>query len=303
MIPTDRTLCFANPDWASVARRAGYSESAIDHARLIESQGYTVVKSGVSPHHCSRAIDAFRSWLEQNKQYAESKRMADGHYPRFVNFHSISDTILDLFADNRTTLEIQDVVFGGPAAVYTSLFYERGSAQPLHRDVPYFCTYPRDLYLGVWTALEAASLANGPLMMIPGGHAVAQVDPVEVATAHFGGNLPNTLPPIHDGLWVAYQSRVSDECFAKGLNMVVAPLDAGDTLIWHPLLPHGGAQIVETHLTRFSIVFHTTPENVPVYQGDVFFSGQYPKPPELPRWAYRRYKGRSVADLAGGKFG
>ena len=297
-----RTLCFANPDWPTQARRAGYSDAAIASAQLLETQGYAVVKSGISQDHCSRAIAAFRVWVEQNKEYAESRRLPDGHFPRFVNFHSISDPVLDLFAENRAALELQDLVFGARAALYTSLFYERGSAQDIHRDVPYFCTYPRDLYLGVWVALEAATLTNGPLMMIPGGHAVANVDPVEVATKHFGGKLPVSVPPIDDGLWVAYQSRVTEECFARGLNRVVAPLEAGDTLIWHPLLPHGGSPIVDARLTRFSVVFHTTPENVPVYQGDVFFSGRYPDRPDRPRWAYRRYKGRPVADLPGGQF-
>jgi phytanoyl-CoA hydroxylase len=51
---------------------------------------------------------------------------------------------------------------------------------------------------------------------------------------------------------------------------------AGDCLILHPRLPHGGGVIRDKSKTRCNIVMHTTPEGVPVYHQDAFFRPNTP---------------------------
>jgi phytanoyl-CoA hydroxylase len=64
-------------------------------------------------------------------------------------------------------------------------------------------------------------------------------------------------------------------------------MNAGDAVIWHPQLPHGGTVINAPDRTRYSLVFHTTPEGVPVYHQDVFFRPNR-QAPETPTWGYFR---------------
>ena len=49
----------------------------------------------------------------------------------------------------------------------------------------------------------------------------------------------------------------------------------GDIIIWHPKLLHGGSDIIDTTLTRYSMVTHNVPVNTQVFNALYFFA---PKP-------------------------
>ncbi len=85
-------------------------------------------------------------------------------------------SLLKLFTENKAALEFQDLLYQQETVLYTSLFYERGSAQDLHRDTPYFSTRPEYRYFGMWVALEDVDAQNGPLMVAPGGHLLDELD-------------------------------------------------------------------------------------------------------------------------------
>jgi len=72
----------------------------------------------------------------------------------------------------------------------------------------------------------------------------------------------------------------------------------GDTLIWHPLLPHGGASIRDPGRSRKSIVFHYLPEATPISGLEAFFSAEPVR--GLP--TYRDRAGRLYMDHGGAKF-
>jgi hypothetical protein len=91
---------------------------------------------------------------------------------------------------------------------------------------------------------------------------------------------------LYNGEVMRRAPTVSD---AKSLE-----LDIGDTVIWHPELPHGGSPASDPHHTRWSIVFHCAPANVQVHQHDAFFSHLGPEPP-APRYGYRETNGRKIA--------
>ena len=73
-------------------------------------------------------------------------------------------------------------------------------------------------------------------------------------------------------------------------------VEAGDSLIWHPQLPHGGTPINDRSRTRFSLVLHNTPVGVPVYHQHAFFNPNK-QFPEAPHWTYREVEGRQIADF------
>jgi ectoine hydroxylase-related dioxygenase (phytanoyl-CoA dioxygenase family) len=66
---------------------------------------------------------------------------------------------------------------------------------------------------------------------------------------------------------------------------------AGDVVIWHPQLPHGGSHIKDLSRTRHSFVMHVVPEGTPVYQQDAFFNPRKPLP-ERAKWNYEKFGGR-----------
>jgi ectoine hydroxylase-related dioxygenase (phytanoyl-CoA dioxygenase family) len=291
--PTPGEVPWLESEGARERARATAPDTEIEkHALELIDRGLTVVPGCVSTEACDAAVEAFRSWCGAHPEYAARHRDEHGHYPRVVNLHEESLATLALFSRNKRALAVQDFCFGYRTALYTSLFYERGSAQPIHRDLPYFRTEPNLFYFGMWVALEDVDAQNGPLVYRPGGHRIPEIDPHALAKARLGADVE--IPRISMELWVDYQARVESLCAAAALPAETLEVRKGDTVIWHPLTPHGGAPIADLARTRFSIVFHTTPEHVPVYQGEVFFDA-LAKPSPDPPWAYRGVDDRLVA--------
>ena len=191
-------------------------------------------------------------------------------------------------------LEFLDAVFGGPASVYTSLFFEYSSEQPVHRDSPFFETIPRNLYAGVWFALEDIDPRSGPLFVHPRGH-LADCEP-DASTAEARQTFPGLEGEdlVRAALEIYYRRiHEASNAIAEPVNL---PIRKGDAVVWHALAPHGGSPALDRSLSRRSMVFHCTPEDVQVYQHQVFFL--HDGGPLPPRYGYTNRLGRQVA-LAG----
>lgn len=268
------------------------------HCRQLHDEGFTRVRSGFPKGAVSEVLESVKRVLRQNQHIFGPHIDADGHYPRIINLHMAHRPLLRLFTENPLALAVQDAFFGSPSAIYTSLYYERGSAQSTHRDTPYFSTKPEYRYLGVWVALEDADESNGCLEVIRKGHLVPELDRAALALGYYKNldEVPPGSPAGEDVLWDAYQAKVLDACEKQGLKRELVRAQAGDVVIWHPQLPHGGSRIANMRRTRHSFVMHVTPVGTPVYQQDVFFNPEKQAPDVAP-WAYDVFDRRRYARL------
>lgn len=264
------------------------------HALDVVTKGYTVIKGAVPRPACDRAIAGFRAFERANEGIFAENRDPHGHYPRIINLHTVFRDLAPLFTRNKTWLAVQDLLFGAPTALYTSIFYETGSQQPLHRDTPVFSTRPEYLYFGNTIYLEPAGEENGCLEVLEGGHTLPELDREAMALRRYGSL--EDIPSLDKDIWIEYQDTVTAQGLARGLQIKKLHVEAGDTLIWHPQLPHGGSPVKDSRRTRFSWVIHTTPVGVPVYHQNVFFN---PKREfsTTPPWGYVDYDGRQIADM------
>lgn len=253
------------------------------HVQDLVEDGVTVIKGAIPKDDCKRIIASFKRFASRNPDKFSKYLDSDGHYPRIANLHAAMPELVDLFIKNRTALKVQQAMFDSPVALYTSLFYERGSAQDIHRDAPYFTTKPEFFYFGVWVALEDANEINGALNVVKGGHKIAEPDRTAIALKHFPSL--NDVPSHSGLLWDGYQSEVQRLCKKAGLRTESLSVEAGDTVIWHPLLPHGGGKIQDLTRSRFSFVMHTTPVGVPVYHLNQFFNPE-PEASQRSTWDY-----------------
>lgn len=262
-------------------------------AKEVVENGYTVIPGAISPEKAADMIAVFRRFEALNDPIFSKHRDHYGHYPRLVNLHNALPQMIDLFAHNQVFLETLDVLFGAPTALYTSLFYETGSQQPLHRDTPVFTTRPEYMYFGTTVYLEPTDDQNGCLEVLEGGHKMPELDREAMALRRYG-TLEN-IPALDDEAWIEYQDTVTGQGKAQGMGVRKLHVQAGDTLIWHPQLPHGGSPIADKTRTRFSMVMHVTPMNVPVYHQNVFFNpkGEFS---EKPHWQYYEVSGRGIVD-------
>lgn len=268
-------------------------KSAVEtHLKELLDDGVTVIKNGIRSERVQQVREQFKSFADLNGDLFHKHLDADGHYPRIINLHLAFQPLLDLFTQNPVALGVQDAFFGRESSIYTTLYYERGSAQPVHRDTPYFATRPEYNYLGVWVALEDANARNGCLNVVRKGHLVAEVDREQMALQHYESL--DAVPPASNVLWDAYQQSVTDRCSELGLTVERVEVEAGDTVIWHPQLPHGGSHIEDITRSRHSLVIHVTPVGVPVYHQDVFFNPSKAVPTKAA-WDYKGYGGRKYA--------
>lgn len=278
-----------------VTRAVTASDPRVLHAlQELQQAGVTRIRGGFAPGVIDEVLASVKRTLERNQPIFGAHKDEQGHYPRIINLHLLESALLRLFAQNPLALAVQDAFFQAPSALYTSLYYERGSAQSLHRDTPYFSTRPDYRYLGVWVALEDADAQNGCLEVIRGGHLVPELDRPAIALRHYRSldDVPAGSPAGADVLWDEYQAEVISGCLARGLKPELVEARAGDVIIWHPQLPHGGSQIRDFSRTRHSFVMHVTPHLTRVYQQDVFFNPGKQVPEQLPASAYRKFDGR-----------
>jgi ectoine hydroxylase-related dioxygenase (phytanoyl-CoA dioxygenase family) len=241
----------------------------------LEQDGYCILRAAIPPALVTAARAGFAEWTaEHAAQCAEQRAQFDGFLPRIINLHQEVPALARLFSETPAVLAVLDAQLGAEAVLYTTIYFEHGSAQAVHRDAPYFATQPQqvDRFVGVWYALEDTTEQNGPLTVVRGGHNVF-VDRVAVAKTLFPDL--SQVPRIDQKLWETYQEAVAERCVAAGLPTVTLHARAGDVILWHAMLPHGGMPIDDSRPTRHSMVVHSIPIATTVHQADVFFNPEH----------------------------
>lgn len=259
------------------------------HKMFIED-GIVVLKEGVSPTLIDLALSEIENFKSSNSELLINENLLmEGLLFRVINLHSKLPALRQLFsAANFDALNLVDEIFKSQACVYTSLYFEKGSEQSLHRDTPYFWTNPPYAYLGFWVALEDADELNGTLCAIPKSHTVGEPDIVALRKARFGDD---ECPSSDTELFNAYNTTVEKMALDKGLTSQILTLKKGDCVIWDASTLHGGIPHIDKSRTRKSFVMHLTPKNVPVAHMHYFF---HPEKllPEKAQWQYMEENGR-----------
>lgn len=257
---------------------------------LIED-GFTVIPGLQDPALIAQTNADYDRWLSDNREEAEKHRDPNGRQFRLTNFHLASASAMKL-AKNAEVMRILDFIFGREAAVHTSLTFQYSTMQALHRDAPYFHTFPENQFVGVWTALQDINPDSGPLSYVRGSHrfAVDQHAYYREALAELGD------PELARGSALArYQAEITERGEAMGPR-TYGLLKSGDVAIWHPQLVHGGSLAKDPTLKRRSMVVHCCPADVHVYIDDAFLAHQEETPPE-PYYQYASADGRSHGDF------
>jgi len=262
--------------------------------REFENQGYFIIKNSLENEVIDDALNAIKQFKEDNIIMWKRNTDINGYARRITSLHRYNEKIMKLFSGNLAA-RFADYIFNDSASIYTSLYFEAGSEQSIHRDTPYFHTKPVNKFLGFWVALEDINFLNGPLKLVPKGHKSSEIDVKSIALEKYKDL--NQIDPNDPDLWDKYQKIMYEKCLEEGLSEETIEMKKGDTLIWHPMLPHGGSRIIDQLATRNSIVFHVTPENMPVYKQDYFFNpDKYTS--SIPEWNYINFDSRQVANIS-----
>ncbi|MCQ4166978.1 phytanoyl-CoA dioxygenase family protein [Tahibacter harae] len=262
--------------------------------------GFVVVRNAIARERCEQLLQDINAFKQRNAELIAKNAADHGYLYRVSNLHLAVPSLADTFAELAAPFEISDRFFAAPTSLYTSLYYERGSEQDLHRDTPYFTTRPIGRYMGVWLALDDVDGENGPLMVVPGSHLLPPIDVEAMARELFAGL--ESIPAMSADGWVGYQEAVKQQCADRGMAAQQVHVSRGDVIIWHPELLHGGSVHINKERSRRSLVMHVTPAGTPVYHMDVFYDPTREVPDEAT-WDYYERGGRKIAQFGHVDFG
>lgn len=128
-----------------------------------------------------------------------------------------------------------------------SLLYINGSEQGAHQDTIHLTPYPAGFMCGVWVALEDVQNDSGELFVYPGSQRTERL---------MSGDLNLAKVSTDYSSYVTFDRRIRELVEAGGFERDVYRPKAGEILVWHENLIHGGSRRVNPAVTRRSIVSH-----------------------------------------------
>ena len=255
--------------------------------------GYAVLPGLCSPEEIRAHLDIVgkvRATLVESKD-------ASGFGERIGQLHQRNPQLAALALKPSVTAFLR-WAFGDEPVLFGSLNFEKGTQQELHIDAIFFYTEPVWAMAGLWVALEDVHPDAGPLFYVPGSHRWPFVrgenllagDPALAARARAARDDESrtALASEMGQLWTKRTLEIERE---RDAVRKPAFLKAGDGVIWHGLLAHGGLARNNPRLSRNSVVYHFIGEHARLFTFQEFFleSGAELRagrgqPKQLERW-------------------
>lgn len=169
----------------------------------------------------------------------------DNKYP-FLNRES---PLIDQVSKDPTLISLLSLILEKQVVPFQTLNFVKGSGQRAHSDSIHMTTYPLGYLIAVWIALEDVHPDSGPLLYYPGSHRLPYLlndDFGKISSAWLTG----------DRSYADYEEVIGNLILQKNLQPSYFLPKAGDILIWHANLLHGGEPIKDRSKTRKSMVIH-----------------------------------------------
>ncbi len=185
---------------------------------------------------------------------------------RIGQLHQLDQNLLTL-ASNETINKFLKWAFTDDTILFGSLNFEKGSQQSAHSDAIFFYPVPFYSMAGCWIALEDVHPDAGPLFFYPGSHKW-DMNYSEDIVKQFSSykndrdNARKTDTPVEiknkvvSTLGNYWTKMLMDQITELSPKVEIQSLKAGDVLLWHSLLIHGGSPRKNPALSRKSVVFH-----------------------------------------------
>jgi hypothetical protein len=133
-----------------------------------------------------------------------------------------------------------------PCACQT-LTYVNGSEQNAHQDTIHLTPYPAGYMCGVWIALEDVQPDSGELFVYPGSHKTPRLRARALGLEKVDTDYSS---------YAKFDAEIAQLLRDGGYERAIYRPKAGQILVWHENLIHGGSPRADRLRTRFSIVSH-----------------------------------------------
>ena len=189
-------------------------------------------------------IDGFKAQLDE--------AIADGRLPfehgssqRILNAHRLEyGRQIWLYPPVMRFLERH---FRDEPCACQTLTYVNGSQQDAHQDTIHLTPYPAGFMCGVWIALEDVQPMSGELFVYPGSHRSPRLRAGELGLEKVDEDYSS---------YAVFDQEVQQLMREGGFERASYQPKAGQILVWHENLVHGGSPRADLSRTRKSIVSH-----------------------------------------------
>ncbi len=227
---------------ADLAARGAANEAEIAALRQFVEEGYLLLPTRLDAELLERlnaAVDDAVAKKIEGYEWGESQRLH--------NLHRLYPAIHELWL-HPAILRMLSLIFEEPAKPWQSLTYVFGSEQQFHQDFIHLTPFPAGRMCGVWAALEDVQPESGELIVYPGSHRLNRIFMADAG-----------IPKIKTD-WTAFGETVAKRwesmIVSNGLSPIPYRPKAGEVLIWHDNLMHGGMVRGDRGKSRRSIVGH-----------------------------------------------
>ena len=237
----------ASAEEAERVRRTLYRTDASARARVLpeyrarldmadlerfHDEGYLAMEGVLAPDdvaRCAAALDGLARrrpegvGVQDEPYYQQGGREPSAETPelrarKLWKFAGVEPTLGAAVSAPRMTVILDQLVGPGARLIQDMALMKpphRGAEKPWHQDNAYFDWTPLDGVLGVWIALDPATVENGCMQIVPGSH------------------LAGPAPHYH-----ARDCQLVDET-SRAARAEVVPLEPGGALFFSALLHHG----------------------------------------------------------------
>ena len=190
------------------------------------------------------------------RQMSPADKDAPDKMVKLLDLYSFLPSARDVIFSSQITRFLK-LVFERPVLAHQSLFFFKGSQQPVHRDTTFVrVSSPMEL-VASWTALEDLQPGSGELAYYPKSHLYPEF--------LFEGKY-KWWPPGSGELGNYYQ-HLEGSAQAENATKTKFLASKGDVFIWSADFAHGGSEIDDPAKTRRSIAAHYCPLNTyPMYR-------------------------------------
>lgn len=148
----------------------------------------------------------------------------------------------------RPVLQFLENYFKDTPCACQTLTYVNGSEQNAHQDSIHLTPYPSGFMCGVWIALEDVQENSGELFVYPGSHRSGSL-----RASSLGLQKVENDDYAH---YSVFDQAIKDLIKTEGYERLVYRPKAGQILVWHENLIHGGSPRVNHDRSRLSVVSH-----------------------------------------------
>lgn len=151
----------------------------------------------------------------------------------------------------KPVLQFLETYFQDIPCACQTLTYVNGSEQGAHQDTIHLTPYPAGYMCGVWIALQDVQEGSGELFVYPGSHRERRLRASELGLRKVEND--------DYSHYATFDQAVRDLVDAGGYERLIYRPKAGQILVWHENLIHGGSQRAHPERERLSVVSHYFP--------------------------------------------